>query len=600
MNFRGLKKPQLEQLHQIFWAGLLTLLLVALVYLVNEYFPTAEESGRVLFNKFYQAYNYSVVPLVDTTNQTAAHKAMLVALLFTSALVFYIFRFWVKAQTAKFDQSDFSGNWKFYLPSILILAFFMVPLLYVMYEFDFVLMNGREVYIIETHQACLHGPALRLLAGRNWLDGNPLFYGFLIPSLFAFLRLHFGYPELASDYSNLVKILQVLTFLISSIALILWRKKDWLGNILGIFALFAWAFFGSAIFVPNLSGLRFLGLSLAPLALLLTKNLGSFRRSGVLGAVAGICLLINLETGISVTLGFGFYLLMINQFKNLKSFLQHIGIFTGGILVALIAFAGFLGIGFNDWGFLHRLFTTNLFQLMSAQAGQGEVYKSDWFAVLILAHSLFVFYMAVSQRALGNKSFQNSFVAAIATMILVWFSYYANRASLPYLKSQLLLYAFLVPQLTEGISKFFANKLNIIFGVVKIGLLVGIAIPGIYFFVHDGWSDYSIRAEISEKVAPYVSDASGIMIPTFIKNSILARAEFLKGLPEKNIVYFSSYPWLMPLVSGVDNGLSSPETFALEIDPAEKAVLQKRPKIVLIESATNDELTFIPLEFVQY
>jgi hypothetical protein len=204
---------------------------------------------------------------------------------------------------------------------------------------------------------------------------------------------------------------------------------------------------GDATTVPNQSGLRFLMLPLAAIAANYYEEARPWIAGMLMGALGCIALLYNFETGVAVVAGLGLAWMLRVRGEPLP------GILASAVLAAASAalIIGVLLIAyyfyFGSLPFPKEL-SSNLKTIGLFMSGYGGMtLQSGLVAALIAVHAAYLFVGAV--RALLNKNYAvpNLSDVAIATMILVFFPYYANRGATWNLWTLMALYSLILAPL---------------------------------------------------------------------------------------------------------------------------------------------------------
>jgi hypothetical protein len=184
---------------------------------------------------------------------------------------------------------------------------------------------------------------------------------------------------------------------------------------------------GFAVWLPNQSGFRFAMMPLAVCLAFAAGRMPPLTSATAIGAGSGLALIHNLETGIAVTAGLGMAFL-------LRGLRLDRGQFASSMLAGLLAFCSvFLGLAV-----LYRL----AFGLWPLPSNAGEALSllaaiRDGFGglplqfrplpLLLMAHAGYVLVTAVRALVSRQDVATDHVSVAIATMILVWFPYYAVR-----------------------------------------------------------------------------------------------------------------------------------------------------------------------------
>jgi hypothetical protein len=204
---------------------------------------------------------------------------------------------------------------------------------------------------------------------------------------------------------------------------------------------------GDATTVPNQSGLRFLMLPLAAIAANYYDQMRPAFAGMLVGALGCIALLYNFETGVAVVAGLGLAWILRMRVEQLPSILVSVVLAAGSAAmilgVLLIEYYYYFGSLPFPKELSSNLKTIGLF----ASGYGGMTLQSGLIAAIIAIHAAYLFVAAV--RGLLDRTFAvpNLSDVAIATMILVFFPYYANRGASWNLWTLMALYSLILAPL---------------------------------------------------------------------------------------------------------------------------------------------------------
>ncbi len=382
--------------------------------------------------------------------------------------------------------------------------------------------------------------------GAGILEGSRFFYGLTGPGLVAILDARLG-PLPIIFY---VRVVQTFLVVFAALALLCYRRLA--PGRPGLWALFIlfwlpWLMTtGGDGITPTNSGMRPLWLALAPLVLLWAENLGRTRQPLALGAVAGLSLLWNLETGICVTLGLAAYSVVCERPGNISAWLRRLAALSLGIFCAAAAEALLLRLGLGRWP---GASAETLFYQMSifASAGYGGIlWEFDPLAVVVFLYPVLLLGRLTSAWLREPLSPRMRFKFAVAIMTLVWGAYYFNRAwsyTLYLSAFQLtLLIADRVPPLAawtfrwKGLGAALQTKIPAAFALFA--LLIG---PTTVDYGLTGCKDVWRFAQLRWKVAR--SEGAGTMSGIWLKaedlQKLALQKQFLDAIPKNKKVVFS-------------------------------------------------------------
>ncbi len=467
------------------------------------------------------------------------------------------------------------------------IGFYMLPALFLpisLVSYDAVFADHHLGIIIQGEE---------LAAGLRLFDQVRPDYGLLFQTLLAFVIRYFGALEIG-DYVRFIQWLQLCFALIALAAYRSWRPRSpwlWLAP---LFLVLPWIHtFHGAIFFPNLSALRFMGF---PLGFLLLMYIG--KRSGtgtayLLGFIAGWLLLINLETGIAMSLAFAAFILARHYSHKPFRIVLNWGLFLGGIATTMLVFGFVFKLAVGYFPIPATLSDVFSHMVRSSAGLAGLKFHRDVTALLILLHSLFVFFRGAMLWRKGPLSFRWAFRIAVATCILVWFAYYANTPLDAYIWSYLFLYGFLLLDLLS--RRWFrwdgqrAGRLAWPVPVLLLGLVV----------IPQGISDNAtalgdnvkeLKIALGAKASPGLLDVSGIRLSAPYARFLIEKAAFLKAMGDQpDLMYFTTSPTFISHLSGVyPRHLPFTEAFRDVITPSDfrsmvRLIEERAPPIILFD-----------------
>lgn len=274
----------------------------------------------------------------------------------------------------------------------------------------------QHTYYYDLHYAAVFDPGHRAALGETLYTEVPVYYGAGPTGLVAWLDQVLG-PATAGRDVRLVAATQVLVALALALAAAAGRLRG--GLVWGVFAAAA-AFpaASNALVMPNVAGLRFLALAIAVLAL---RHLHLTRAPALIaGAVAGLALLYNPETGFAALGGAIAWCVVRRGLGDPVGVAASLGA-CGAAAVGAFAVAASVGrwvLGFPLIADLDNL-------LFFAQGHFGLPLGASPVVIAAAGHATAVLvsrglsYAPSSPRASGR--------AAVAAVLLVWLAYFANR-----------------------------------------------------------------------------------------------------------------------------------------------------------------------------
>lgn len=308
---------------------------------------------------------------------------------------------------------------------------------------DFAGMNSIEVVQLQQHYAVCFSFADQLAAGilpgASWL----LHYGVLGPLVLGFFEKLFGVISFRG-FVQLVELSQFVFLLIVFGCLFYLARGRKLIALAALLPVIPWYHCNQlGILYPNHSGLRLIAV-FAAIATACAFNRLPIRRLGVLmGVTAGLAVLYNFETGLTLLIGFGVCLYLR---RNLVApgLLRPLATVIACLLLGL-------GLAIAIFGCCFLLVTGSLPYLLdpvklSAYFSAPQMITTPGIpagiAVLMFMQAGYVLLSTASKS--GAISFNQALRAGIALMLLVWEMYYFNRPYYSNLASCWALYSILL------------------------------------------------------------------------------------------------------------------------------------------------------------
>ncbi|HEY9871597.1 MAG TPA: hypothetical protein V6D08_20740 [Candidatus Obscuribacterales bacterium] len=424
--------------------------------------------------------------------------------------------------------------------------------------------SEREIPFLcnaENHYSVVVAPGDRLAAGfKLFTDITPR-YGVLFPLIAAAWEKARG-PLTMGEYVRIVCCLQVLFVCMAAFLYARYARGFLLpAGFAIIFLLPSFSTTGSQIYYPNLTGWRFLGFGMAALALLVFPQLS--RRTGLflVGAAAGLSLLMNFETGLVIAVGYLMFLYIVERERFAacrKDAATTAALLMGGFAVSLALWVLLVYLVLGYWpdllGGFSRLLERLVTKVESSSASGFKLFF-DPLALLAFFHAAYCLVSTCWSSSFAALGPRGAFRGAISTMILLWFSYYAMCPASHNLVAICFLYGFLLVDMLRSIAVP-ARKQAIGFEqrLATVFLLSLVVIPFVTQLYAKQWPAYvkavrSVMAGHAEFPARLVS---GVYVPVGAAEKITEKACLLESLGKRGpVCYLTSHSLLMPKLSGV-------------------------------------------------
>jgi len=438
----------------------------------------------------------------------------------------------------------FSGLFKntFMLKIILLIAavysifviscgFFSVPVL-----------EGKSLFLASNwHYGIVVSPADRLAAGMQIGEMVQAKYGLLMPIILGAMEKSFGLFDFGG-HIRFIQVTQVLFFILAIISFYLYKPGRWVFIIFMSLLLAPWLnTMWKGVLIPNQSGWRSIGFPAGIIILMLVKNMNLNLRSFLFGAGSVFVILLNPETGISITAAYVIFSLLVTREINVKNILSGSVLFAAGASLIIVFFflIFFYIYGNIEPGVIIGLLTDFILKFSGGYAGLKI--KFEPFAAVLLVHSIYLAAKGTFLRSKGPLEAEDSIKISIAIAILVWLTYYVNRPDSWNLWTYIYLYGFLIAGSfkvnNEKNKSFIFNSRNVLFACVLMPLILS----------SNRETIKTIIGNIGEN--QNLSEISGVLISKKTADLINIKSEFaVKTLSiDNNPVFLTKYSYILPL-----------------------------------------------------
>ena len=456
--------------------------------------------------------------------------------------------------------------------------------------------SGNPLSYVEIHYSVVVGPADRLALGRELYAGADPHYGIMLPILVGAAEHQFGMWTFGS-HIRLVQWLQIIFLVLTCAGYWIYTRGRIVQAAIPLLLLLPWIHNNQlAILYPNQSAWRFLGLPIGVLALLEMRNRPTQRCAVLLGAVAAVLVILNVETGLAMACGFVLFIALRADDLKLLTLVRLALRFclaaaaTAAMTVVLLAFVQNYAVTFSP------SFFDGLFRMINTfgRGYAGLQMKFDAVALLIFAHAIFLVVHACMLRAHGSLSFGRSVRAAIAAMILVWGAYYFNRPHPWNLWSYLFLYGFVLAPYLDP-RRWSPHARSVMSAapsrLLAVQLLAVVLVMGPLLISSNVAAALKVAGGVPLIAPIHPLDGrlvSGVWLPTRLAETLETKAAYLKSQRDEAPAYFTSSSYLMPLISKVDNHLAIMDTFAesptnAAVDLLTASTLRAGPRTILFD-----------------
>lgn len=474
-----------------------------------------------------------------------------------------------------------------YLPALLSPPWLQYPL------------DKHDLFSIENHYSAITGLSILLYHGKHLFSETQQSYGILFATLSAALQRFFGQWDFGT-YIRFVQILQIFFLILVVTTFRLWYRRRVVTIALCILFIVPWIYPGhAAIFYPNQSALRFMNFPLGVLALLLVRRYTLKHMPLLLGSVAGICLLINLETAIVILFGFFVFVAVTCKPPYSRNMLRSVLLGCVGIVISLATAALFFRSMFGYWPLpasLKQIFGP----IMSAGNGySGFGFQLNILALIIATHCVYVLNRSAIARRAGPLSNTLGVRTAIASMVILWFAYFANRPASWDLWSFYYLYAFFLGDFTHRyFFRLRTRSIEYLLPSPRTAIFLVVIVP-IVLFTNIELARYMVQY-VKTGIYQYVVSKgghsnteilSGIRIHSALSRALRRKADELKDAYQGkgSVIYFTGNTFFMPLLTGHTNSLGKLNPFWSTTTPKEfhrfiSEILMKKPRILYFDN----------------
>lgn len=393
----------------------------------------------------------------------------------------------------------------------------------------------------------------RISMGQEIFVAVKPYYGILLQILSGLWESYFGIFTFGQNI-QIIRWLQALSVLCLYLAYAWYARKNPVAMTLSFLMVLPWLHTNQiSLIFPNLSPWRTFGFPLALVGLILCGRFPEKIRFYCLGLLAGVCISLNLESGICILVGFisyGYFSkhspgksLPLEFLKCTFECLLGMSIF----LIALYLFV-FTAFGYppNLEAYIHHLQTIQKTTKTGYLGGLPLQYSP--LPVLFLCHYTYVlFRAALSTTQLTERE---CFRAFAATMALVWSAYYFNRPAEWYFHLQFYFYGVLLidiarlSQSSAWKSDWFEKR------TIAMLCLVCLIAPQLVLTFHSACPSYVSMLKQWKSGKTCEKDAqliSGIFVEPKAATEIKDKASFLQQEYEtKKVFYFTGSTVLIP------------------------------------------------------
>ena len=406
---------------------------------------------------------------------------------------------------------------------------------------------GVPPSIAEAHYTAVLSQGDRLAGGLRLFSNVMPQYGLVVPELLGLAEKAEGIFSFGA-HARLVQITQILFALAACLCYLSWSRGRFLEAALVLIPVAAMIHtLHPSVFCPNQSGLRFLGFPVGLLALIAVRR-KERPAAFLLGVIGGALVVFNPETGLTIAMGYGAYLLSATvgrrgEFSPVSLLVRLVaGMAIVPVLTALVFWVGYGYAPIPHGG-------SNGYALTKFSAGYGGLqlyFGVGW--IVILTHSLFEIVSGFLSPDVLSK--RRTVRIAVATTIVVWFGYFLNRPHEWNLWTVYFLYGlFIIDFISPGHRRYYFRMLR------QRRFAVGWAIVAMFVALQARNVTNAIRLNVSvlrHRTNEFAAgEISGVRVPLDYAKNAAQRAAFVRerAASGRPFYYLSGNVYLVPLLS---------------------------------------------------
>lgn len=415
--------------------------------------------------------------------------------------------------------------------------------------------NPESIADIQSHQAQSTAQGQRLAQGSKLFEAVSARYGVLWQSLLgACTKL--VQPLSVGDTMMFTRWLHAAFFALSAIAYLKFARRAPLAASLAVVFIAPWMELRQLLFVfPQVTAWRYMGFAAAPLLVLLSERSSLKVRCLLLGATAGIAILSDLASGVSITCGLLFCIVFRRENSGIgRSLLLFFAGLCGTLAAFFIFFACLFGYVPSLPGFLAD-FKNTIWQCAGGTA-PALSFPFDPLAIIILVHTA---YAAMKLAGRGPRSLvpRDAFRLCICAAALLWFVHYVNEPNTFALRACRVLYGFLLIDLARTLicclkRSRAANEplwmMNLIF--------VAVILPATILSYQPALKKGLPKVKSKTNVGAPKRLVSGVHLADDVGNALLQKGEFIKNVAHAPVFYLTADCSFVPQLSGVVSAAS--------------------------------------------
>jgi hypothetical protein len=446
----------------------------------------------------------------------------------------------------------------------------------------------------EWHYSFVIGPADRLAAGLQLGSHVNLYYGVIPSLLLAAFERNWGLLDFGG-HVRLVQFFQIAFLALALLAYWLWRPRNLLFVLFGALLVGPWISTSHmAIFHPNQSGWRSLGMAAGIVVLLLVQRQPLRRAAFILGAAGMFVLLYNTETGVCLSVGYGLFLLSRAAKLTVTGVFELAGLAVAGAILLFLPVPIFYRITLGSWPTLAVEPLLVYIRRFSEGYAALPLYF-DPLALLIGIHCVYLIASCVMKWRLRHLDSREGINLAISATLLVWFTYFLNRPHPWNLWTFQFLYAFLFADVLDWHTLRSLTRRNLT-GIVldwKVAALAFVVLPVVLSNNY-----FAMRATIHPDGQPLLPSTmrtiSGISMAETSANLLQGKANFLLR-QDASTLFISRQSYSLSLLTQRFNPLRTQDAFTetvtnQDFEDLVAEIYALSPRLILFDAPDSESL----------
>jgi len=403
---------------------------------------------------------------------------------------------------------------------------------------------------IESHQALSTAANVQLAHGAKLFEAVSARYGVLWQSVLA-VWTKLAQPLTVGDTIMFCRWMQSVFFALAALAYLRFARRKPLSACLAILFIAPWMELKQPLFVfPQVAAWRYFGFAAVPLIVMLLEHRSVSTRCILLGATAGISLLSDFASGISITVGLLAYVLFRRQESSTA---RGVAIYFAGLLLLLALMTGIFVAVFGYMPSLSSFWADLKNTVWEAAGGTAPAinYPFDPLAIVILLHTAFV---AVSLAARGPNALsgRDALRLCLCVVSLLWFVHYVNEPNTFALRACRVLYGFFLVDLVRIllVARRSYRQANAPEWLLA-SILLCVILPAMVVSYQPALDKAAVMLKNERKTERQKVLVCGVYLSQEVGEALVKKAEFMKNAAgDKPVFYLTADSSFVPTLCG--------------------------------------------------